>query len=490
MAALAVKSSLSCAQRAVALLAHLRLRRSGRTIALAIVAATSLSCSDALLGNGRARVVVEPRFTQRDAAIFRSLETFNLGVTTVRVVVTRPNSSAVLAERTVTVDADADDITVTLDVVISGVEELLTARMEMRSGEVLIFSGSVNVVARAGAGSGSVAPLLVPVWVGPGANATRIEILPRNLTIPVGGTVAFSATAYDAAGLPILDPDYLARWQWRVDNTALGSIPLAGGSFTGAGTAGVVRVMVFTPNLLRDTVFVTLVTQQPQPPTPATLSFARRLEVLTTGATSTIPVTVRDAAGAPLPAATLAYTSRAAAVAGVNASGVISGVAPGQAIVAASAVGFPAVADSALVVVANPGAPILISDIDRFDYAPGTTFTVSVFLDFRTATTRLGSTTMDVEWDPAQLVYASHANGASGVIPTVNATLASTGRLTLAMADVLGFGGRVELLRVTFRTATTPSVGQLRLIARELTASDFTNLLGTTVQVTHPIRVQ
>jgi hypothetical protein len=472
------------------------LRRSLLSITAVIASSVSLSCSDFLLGGrASARVVVQPQFAPREAAIYGSLRTFNLGVTTLRVFLTRPRvgsdqSPAVLAEKTVTLADAQSEVQVTIDVVINGAEELLEAHMEMRSGTVLVFAGSVTVVARAGAGAGSAAPVLVPVWVGPGASATRIEILPRDLTIPANGTIAFTATAYDASGVPVVDPDYLAHWQWKVDDATLGSIPITGGLFTGANKAGVARVTIFTPNRLADTVFVTLVTQQPQPPTPTTLTLARALDVVTSGASASIPVTVLDQTGAPIPTAAVTYASRAPGVATVNASGVITGVAKGQAVVVAAAEGFPQVQDSALVVVADPDGPVVISSIDRFSYPLDATITVSVFVDFRASTRRLGSTAIDVTWDPRQLVFQSSANGASGVIPTVNATLASTGKLSLAMADVAGFGGRVEMLRLTFRTATTPAVGQLQLTALELTGTDFANLLSSAVQVTHPLRVQ
>ena len=131
----------------------------------------------------------------------------------------------------------------------------------------------------------------------------------------------------------------------------------------------------------------------------------------------------------------------------------------------------------------------LISSVDRFSYGRNTDVTVSIFMDMRSQTARLGSTTLDVDWNPAQLDYQSHANGGSGVSPTVNATTESTGRLTLAMADVTGFTGRVELLRITFRTSAAASAGVLALSAREISAADFTNLLGVTVQVSHAITV-
>lgn len=680
------------------------LRRSLLTITALVSAALSLSCSDNFLGGrgGRARIVLQSELSQRDAAIYRSLESFGLAVSTLHVVLTRAGTEDVVAEQSITLADGQDEVLVSMDVIITGTEELLTATIEMRSGETILFAGSLNVLARAGAAVGGPIPVLVPVWVGPGSQATHIEILPRNLTIPKTGSVAFTATAYDANGLPVGDPEYVSRWQWRVNDATLGTIPLAGGGglFVGANKDGVALVSVFTPNLLADTVRVTLVTEAPppliptqlfvarqpsatavagvafatqpvvhirdasgslvptdnttqvtatviggnavlggsatvtavngvatftnlsytlagpiaisftsvpsltgatsnsvvvgpgapaqltiatqpapiaspnvpfttqpvvhvldahgnhvtddnatrvtasrsagtgaltgtltvtaangvatftnlqygisetltvafaapgltgavsseviiSPPVPVSLTYGRALDVISIGATSTVPAVVRDATGAAMPGAPISYVSRAPGVAAVNATGVISGVAKGQAIVVATADGFPALTDSVLVVVADPNGPVVISSIDRFTYGAAQTVTLSVFVDFRASTRKLGSATIDVEWDPAQLAFQRIDNGASGVTPTVNTATAPIGILTMAMADVAGFGGRVEMLRITFTTSASPSLGQLRLVAREMTATiDFFNLLAVAVQVTHPLSIQ
>jgi hypothetical protein len=473
------------------------LRRSLLTVTAMVSAALSLSCSDSFLGgNGRARIVLQSEFSKRDAAIYSSLRSFELAVTTLDVVLTRAGTEDVVGEQSITLAEGQDSVLVSMDVIITGTEELLTATIAMRSGEITLFSGSINVLARAGAAVSGPIPVLVPVWVGPGSQATRIEILPRNLTIPKIGSVAFIATAYDANGLPVTDPDYLSRWQWRVNDPTLGTIPLVGGTFIGANKEGVALVTVFTPNLLADTVRVTLTTDLPPPPppppipVPSALTFGRALEVLNLGATSTVPVVVKDGTGAPMSGVPVSYVSRTPGIATVSATGAISGVAKGQAIVVATADGLPALTDSVLVVVADPNGPVVITSLDRFTYRTDTTLTVSVLVDFRSSTRRLGSTAMDVDWSPGQLTYLSSQNGSSGVVPTVNATLAASGKLTLAMADVTGFGGRVELLRITFRTSTAASLGQIKISAVELTASDFTDLLNLAVQVTQPIRIQ
>jgi hypothetical protein len=173
----------------------------------------------------------------------------------------------------------------------------------------------------------------------------------------------------------------------------------------------------------------------------------------------------------------------------VNASGVVTGKTMGQSVVVANVNGT-GLRDSLLVVVPKVGGPALYSSINQFTYATNTTVTVTVLVDMRNSGKLLGSTTVDVHWDPAQLTYVSHANGTSGVVPTVNSSSAASGTLTLAMADVNGFAGNVQLLKITFQTASTAHAGQLQLSARELHATDYTDLLPVTVQVTHPLSIQ
>ncbi|HYC49654.1 MAG TPA: hypothetical protein VEB19_00970 [Gemmatimonadaceae bacterium] len=461
-----------------------------RTGLLAAIATVSLSCSDVVQrGAGLARIAFEPHFAAHDAAILRSLRTFNLGVTSLHVTLRRPNQTQSIADTTVTVADDQTEIPVVIDVPIVGSEEFFIANLEMFSGDVLIFSGTVNVLAKAGADPTTARPQLQLVWVGPGSQATRVVISPRDQNLgAINGTLPMTAQAFDAAGNVVDDPDFIARFRWNVDDPTLGTLPRAGGTFTALGKAGVAIVSVLTPNLLRDTVRLTLQSVLPV----AKVDFARKLEIVDRGTTAApVPVSATDPNNTPVTTATLSYISRDPAVATVNAStGAITGVARGQTVVVVRAQEGQNVAeDSLLAVIAEPGAPVLVSSVDRFTYARDANVTITVFMDMRSTTRRLGSTTVDVDWNPQQLLFQSTSPGGSSVVPTLNVSQAASGRLTLAMADVTGFPGRVELLRINFRTSNTATAGTLALSAREVSAADFTDLLGTTTQVTHSIRV-
>jgi len=465
------------------------LRRATRSLSGAAIAATLLGCGDLLGGDSHlARVVLAPQFSQRDAEIYASLQSFNLAVSSLHVVLVRPNSTDIVAETTVDIDEGQDSILVSLEAPIRGSEERLVANLEMSSGGIIVFQGSVAVIARIGASVATAAPILVPVWVGPGATATRVVISPRDQTLPITGRLTFSAAAFDANNQPVTDPEFVSRFKWKLNDATLGNLPVGGGEFVPANKAGTAIISVLTPNLLRDTVRINLVTQLPL----ARVRFARQLEVIDVGAASTVAANALDPNNAPVANATFTYVSRSPNVATVSGSGAITGVSKGQSVIVVTAQqpGNTSIfQDSLLAVVADPGAPVLISSLNSFDLGLNQTVTVAVFMDLRTSTKKLGSTTVDVTWNPAQLQFQSFGNPSGGVQPTVNATAASTGSLTLAMADVTGFAGRVELLKITFKTSSSASTGQLSLAAREITTADFIDLLSSLVPVVQPLAV-
>jgi hypothetical protein len=457
-----------------------------------VAAAAAASCSDATYsGRHLATVVLQPQFSPHDAAIYSALRTFNLGVTSLRIVLTRPNTEETLADTTVAVGENQDSIAVVIQVAISGSQERLLASMEMSSGSVIVFQGSVEVMASLGVNPAAAVPVLVPAWVGPGKEATRVVISPRDRILgATNGHITFTATAFDANNTPITDPIYVSSFRWKVNDPTLGTIPLNGGDFVTLGKTGTAIISVFTPNLLADTVRITLAATGPM----AKVKFAKGLAQVVVGASTTVAATASDGNGTAIPSATFTYTSRNTNIATVNAAGAITGVAPGQCVIVArssdegSSTFFE---DSLLAVVGDPTGPVLLSSIDQFEYPTNTTITVSIFADMRSTSTKLGSTTIDLDWNPAQLIFQSTANGSSGAVPTVNTSGAANGHIRLALADATGFAGNVELLRITFKTGSAAATGTFALTAPEMTAANaaYTDLLPKLVQVTHSLSV-
>jgi len=539
----------------------------------------------ALGGQRYANIVLQPQFSQHDAAIYRSLQTFNLGVTSLRIVLVRPGSEDVVADTNVTVSDGQDSVVVAIPVAINGSEEKLNATMQMFSGSLLVFTGSTQIVAKSGVDVVSKTPVVVTTWVGPGTSATKVRISPRDTTIRANAQLLFTGVAFDASNNPVTDPQYIAFWKWDVLETNLGRIPVNGGVFTGKGVRGVARVRVFTPNLLEDTVKVALVPPPTQIvtisgggqtanegmqlstpfvvevraadnlPVPdvvvkfrsvsgggsvssdsaitnaqgraqttmtvgnksaaqtfeasvagipavtvtatsiiaqiaASVSFGQYLRLVDAGTSVAGAAIVKSVDGNVLDTATVTYASRTPAVATVAANGSVTGVAKGQAIIVATVASNPALQDSILAVVSPEGGVVLVSGVDRFEYGTNATVTLSVYVDMHTSPKKLGSTTIDVSWNPSQLVYQSSAAGSSGVSITPNATNVASGQFTFAMADVNGFSGKIEMVKLTFKTSAGATSGSLAVTAREMTSSDLsTNLLTTLVQVANPIFV-
>jgi len=222
---------------------------------------------------------------------------------------------------------------------------------------------------------------------------------------------------------------------------------------------------------------------------PATLVIGPKPLVIEVGGRPNLDVVVKDANGNTIPDPTVTFASRNPAVASLSPGGVLNGVARGQSVVVATASGGSAPADSLLALVAVPRGPVVMTDITQFNYAVNTTVTVTLIVDMRDSGELLGSTTVDVAWNPSLLTYQSSANGGSGVSPSVNASKAGSGLLTVAMADPSGFAGRVELVKITFTTSFFfTSAGTLTLTPTEITgAGTFTDLLPQTVAASYPL---
>lgn len=268
-------------------------------------------------------------------------------------------------------------------------------------------------------------------------------------------------------------------------SVTLAATPVAGADFSGWSGACMGTGSCVLDMTADRAVTVTFV----GPPGPTLLILTPKSLIVDAGSATGTTVTVKDESGSTIPSPTVTYVSRNASVASVSGTGTVSGVTPGQGVVVATAQGGINPSDSLFAVVALPGGPVLITDIAQFSYKPDTEFTVTVIMDMRASGELLGSTSVNVTWNPSVLVYQSHADGGSGVSPAVNASYAASGLLTLTMADASGFGGRVELLRITFRAGSVPgNTGSLSLATSEVTgAGTFTDLLARTVAVTQPL---
>lgn len=223
---------------------------------------------------------------------------------------------------------------------------------------------------------------------------------------------------------------------------------------------------------------------------PASLRYLTKIALLDSAGSVTVLPEVKDANGVTVANASITYTSRVTATATVNGNGQISGVKRGTATIVASVTsGSTTFTDSLVAVVGVPDGPIVVTDVPRFDLKGDTTFTVTILADMRASTTKLGSGKVTLTWNTSQLTYQSHTEGASNVGATVNANDAANGTLTLAFANSTGFGGKVELRKVTFKAATAAATtGSLTATANEAyAAGTYADLLARTVSVALPL---
>ena len=221
------------------------------------------------------------------------------------------------------------------------------------------------------------------------------------------------------------------------------------------------------------------------PGPPASIALTSRYALLDSAGNTTATAVVKDANGTTLSNATVTWTSRATANATVSSTGQIAGVKSGQATIVASVTsGSTTFSDSLLAVVGRPDGPIVMVELPRLDLKADTTFTVAVIADMRASTTKLGSGKVTITWPTTLLTYQGHAEGATNVGATVNATETGTGKLTLAFANSGGYSGKVELRRITFKASSTITSGTVAATANETyAAGTYADLIAKTLSI-------
>src|SRR5437868_5461216 len=90
---------------------------------------------------------------------------------------------------------------------------------------------------RAGTARFSIAPRFSPqaaaVYVGPGANATRVAITPKTTTIQAPGSASFSATAFDANNAVVPNTPIA----WFVSDASIATLSSSSGASTSISAA-------------------------------------------------------------------------------------------------------------------------------------------------------------------------------------------------------------------------------------------------------------
>lgn len=185
----------------------------------------------------------------------------------------------------------------------------------------------------------------------------------------------------------------------------------------------------------------------------------------------------------------ITYSSRIPGIASVDASGQITGRAPGEAWVVATSSVYNA--DSVLVIVPKSTGLILRSDLSTFNSKVGDFITVKVLIDTRGAS--LGAATVTFSWDPwvgttpvfgsLRLVSTNTSASPMSVVTAFDETLSI---LRITGASVSGVTGLVELATITLRVSA-PAQNVLYVNAVELLGSDLSNLLPGATVTQYPV---
>ncbi len=211
--------------------------------------------------------------------------------------------------------------------------------------------------------------------------------------------------------------------------------------------------------------------------------------MLPTGGQSLV-VTAKSTLGTTLATPALTWTSRSPSVATVNASGSVTGVAGGTAVIVADAGG--GIADSVLVAVAGSGQAVAyaVSDTRGFDGVKvGDTVRVTVAVDLRAvAGGNVGSYTAQANWNTAQLAFVSAAPASTSA--TVNTNNTASGQFTIGDANPNGYTtSPVGIVQLTF-VATGVGASPMTLSLSDLTeAGTFTNLLTQAIVASSAVTV-
>ena len=375
-----------------------------------------------------------------------------------------------VVDTTVPVDA-AGDATLTVPVTVIGRAQPFQVTLQgIRSSDGVVLYAGVDTVVVSGASATS--PVTVPVsYVGPCqiGSGCIVTVAPQDSTLATGGSLVLRISVDSAqtpvTGVPValtnLSPGLVLVGPDR-SVTALLSPTGGQGRVEVAirGAADTLRLNV-APLTAPAAVLV-----NPGYATLTTLSPAN---------TAQLTAVVTDIAGKQLSPSLATWTSRASGVAAVSSTGVVTGVAPGSAIVAATA--GPGVADSLVVMVGDavtlPGNAIALALIGGRSFGVaklGQPVAIDIVMDLKAVPVELlGNYDARFTWNAAVLRFDSTQAG-TFASPVVIPDTAANGILRFNATDLVGATGSQTLTHLWF-TAVGPGPSGHALSLSTLTAA-------------------
>ncbi|MET0398358.1 MAG: Ig-like domain-containing protein [Longimicrobiaceae bacterium] len=290
---------------------------------------------------------------------------------------------------------------------------------------------------------------------GSGRTVARVAVTASAATLEAGKTLQLVAVAYDRRNRALTGKTF----SWASSSDALATVA-QDGTVTGRA-AGPVTISAASEGVT-GTLALTI-SAAPQP-VATRVAVVPSFATVDAGGTSTLRAAALAANGDTVRGAAFTWTATPQAAATVSTAGVVTGVAPGLALVVARA---GTLADSAAVAVLGPRTLLSTAfpgSSIRTSVAAGQTFTVPVVLDLSKVGSNgdLGSAQFDLVFDPAVLQYVSAASTLQGAAET---NLVSAGRVRFAFAGTSVQGSpRPTLTTLTFRVAAGAAAGTQTLL--------------------------
>lgn len=260
-----------------------------------------------------------------------------------------------------------------------------------------------------------------PDVVTPPEVVATVAVAAPSTRIQPGQTLQLSATARSASGAVLTGKSFT----WTSDREAVATVDGTGlvtgradgdATITASteGKGGGLALSVASPEVVR-------------------LLLSPLFSTLDVGQSGRLQAVALAAGGDTVLAPRLAWSSAAPAVATVDSTGRLSGLAPGRAVVAATAGGASDTAVVAVLAARSLLATALPQGVLRADLRPGATVAVPVVLDLSRVRSDgdLGAVQLDLGFDPAVLRYDSTRAGLSGA---AESHPASAGRVRFAFA--------------------------------------------------------
>ncbi len=276
-----------------------------RSFAVLGLAAGVATCVDVATGPKpasarRGRILIAPQFSASAARTASQLADFNIRYDSARVVIVRPVADT-LIDTTLAFRPGQQDVTLDLTVPVHSDGEVFDAGMQFRDAARVLFQGNTKVASHASNESTPNSTTLQVDYVGPGSSVVRLQISPRNTSVPTNSTTTFTATGFDAAGTAVPVPVV-----WQVSDPSVAEVTASGqDALIRAVRGGTVNISARTPRDITDQVSLSVLSV---PASIALISGGGQTSAVGAALPSPITVEVRSSSNVALPGVAVTFT--------------------------------------------------------------------------------------------------------------------------------------------------------------------------------------